>query len=182
MLKTTIANGVAIVPGEQAREILLDVLQSIFTSAVHEGERIATGTENRSMPSAAMNVAGRAVQLISDIVSHIKEKVKSLIESLSGASAVQDRDIQDGLKEWADLYAQGLAGDEVHDLVEEEVLNGLKQAGVEMVICITEGDDRVCALCQTNKEQGPIPIGTPFTSGQRHSPFHKKCRCNVGRA
>ena len=182
VLKTTIVNGVAIVPGEQARGILLDVLQDVFASAVHEGRRIATGTEDRSLISAAKNAAGRAVQLISEIVSHIREKVQSILDGLSGSKKAKDGDIDHDLKEWAEGYADRLAGDKVHWIVEEEVLDGMKHDGVTMVVCITEGDNRVCDSCKANVDQGPIPLGTPFLSGQWHAPFHFLCRCNVGPA
>jgi hypothetical protein len=130
VLKTEMSNNVPIVPGEQARAVLLDIIQSVLISAIHEGKRIATGTEDRSLISSAKNVAGRAVQLISDIVSHIKEKVQSIIDSLSSTNEVKDVDIDHDLKEWAEGYADRLAGDEVHCFVEEGVLDGMKRSGV----------------------------------------------------
>lgn len=164
------------VPGEQAHDVLLERITSIYAASHQEGKRIATGMESRSIISATKNVAGRAVQLIADIIARVKEKVADIIDG----GEVKARAIEDALKEWADLYAKGIAGDQVHDIVEGEVLDGLKQAGVKKVVCITEDDERVCPRCLANKEQGAIPIGTPFLSGQKHSPFHDRCRCNVG--
>lgn len=34
-----------------------------------------------------------------------------------------------------------------------------------------------CDVCQTNKDQGAIPVGEPFQSGHMHAPFCAKCRC-----
>ena len=34
-----------------------------------------------------------------------------------------------------------------------------------------------CTVCQSNKEQGAIPVEQPFQSGHMHAPFCSRCRC-----
>lgn len=42
---------------------------------------------------------------------------------------------------------------------------------------ITEQDARVCATCNLNESQDPIPLEAAFHSGHLHPPAHPNCRC-----
>jgi hypothetical protein len=39
------------------------------------------------------------------------------------------------------------------------------------------GDDDVEEICQDNEDEGPIPIGETFSSGDDAPPAHNNCRC-----
>lgn len=167
------------VPGENPRATLLEVLDRMLTAAMREGQRITTGVDSTALISASKNVAGRAIQMITDLVAHLRYKAQSLFDNDNQASI---SDIEDALKTWAESYAVAFAGDTIHGVIEEEIIDALKRSGVTKVKCITEGDSKVCPMCQANADQGPIPIGTPFQSGRKHAPFHRYCRCQVGPA
>lgn len=38
-------------------------------------------------------------------------------------------------------------------------------------------DDDACAICQANADQGPVPLGMAFESGNLGAPAHPRCRC-----
>lgn len=42
---------------------------------------------------------------------------------------------------------------------------------------ITVQDARVCAICDANADAGPVPIGTPYPSGDLYCPAHPGDRC-----
>lgn len=43
----------------------------------------------------------------------------------------------------------------------------------------TMRDNRVCAVCAKNEQQGAIPLTSTFVSGHRLPPAHQYCRCGV---
>lgn len=54
-----------------------------------------------------------------------------------------------------------------------------RQEQVEYVEWLTDPGSNVCALCLGNEEDGVIPLGTPFSSGDSDAPAHPRCRCEV---
>lgn len=47
---------------------------------------------------------------------------------------------------------------------------------------ITDPQRNNCARCLANEEQGPIPVGQPFTSGETNTPAHPNCACGMAAA
>jgi hypothetical protein len=51
-----------------------------------------------------------------------------------------------------------------------------KKAGYFATEWLVEDGD-ACPICKANQEQGPVPIGRPFQSGDLRPPGHPWCRC-----
>lgn len=43
----------------------------------------------------------------------------------------------------------------------------------------TQGDDRVCEICNGNEGEGFIPVDDLFSSGDLYPPSHPQCRCII---
>jgi 8-oxo-dGTP pyrophosphatase MutT (NUDIX family) len=56
-------------------------------------------------------------------------------------------------------------------------MRAYKRAGVHSTRQVTVGDARVCVICDENAAAGPVPIGTPYPSGDLHCPVHAGDRC-----
>lgn len=48
-------------------------------------------------------------------------------------------------------------------------------AGIHSTLWAT--DENPCPVCIENENQGPIPVGMPFASGDLAPPAHPNCRC-----
>jgi hypothetical protein len=53
-----------------------------------------------------------------------------------------------------------------------------REKKVAYVRWLTE-DAQACPTCLANEAQGPVPLGTPFSSGDTDIPAHPGCRCAV---
>ena len=134
------------------------------------------------MISAAKNLAGRAVEVITDIVTQIKAKAKDLMDSIFGGDDVNPDDAQsvldDQIEQWADEYSEMVAQTEVHAAVESAVLDEMQQAGVGKMRWLAEPD--ACVMCRELAESGSVPIDGEFEGGITAPPGHPRCRCQVG--
>lgn len=54
--------------------------------------------------------------------------------------------------------------------------------GVEAKEWMTAGDQHVCVPCNTNEDQGPVPLDVPFLTGDDAPPAHPLCRCSLAPA
>lgn len=161
-------------PDETAHDRLLDTVTSCLERAVHEGRRIATGRHERGIISAARNIAGRAVQLVSDIVDSLQEKARDIIETLFGSdeSEATIEDAESELEEWAAGYAEGVAENEIQMAVQETIVEEMQNQGVTLFDLVLDPD--ACEKCRA------IYAKTPTISSKgRFPPFHMRCRCGV---
>jgi uncharacterized protein with gpF-like domain len=55
-------------------------------------------------------------------------------------------------------------------------MDNYQELGVERVEWL--GLD-ACEICQPNIDQGPIPLGSEFESGDTEPPGHANCRCSI---
>lgn len=78
--------------------------------------------------------------------------------------------------EWAEV----IAVTETARAVSRAALERYSSAGIDAVEWLIAPDQRVCPVCAGNAEQGAVPIGGRFTSGDRHPPGHPRCRCALG--
>lgn len=81
-------------------------------------------------------------------------------------------------KQWAHLVALT----ETTRAVSAATLQRYSANGVDGKEWMTALDQRVCAICSGNEDEGPIPIGQGFPSGDDAPPGHPLCRCSIGPA
>ncbi len=113
--------------------------------------------------------------LVDRALSWAQELFASKIEELGDDAT--DEDIEEALEEVAETVADTLALTDIQSVIEQAVMSDLEDAGIAMIEAVNEPD--ACELCMQNAEAGPIPIGTPFPSGETSAPFHHRCRCHV---
>lgn len=77
-------------------------------------------------------------------------------------------------------WAEVIAVTETARAVSRAALERYSKAGIDSVIWQIAPDESVCARCEANAAQGPIPTGGRFASGDRHPPGHPRCRCALG--
>lgn len=58
-------------------------------------------------------------------------------------------------------------------------LDAYQQRNIAMGYWATEGDRKVCALCDANAAAGPVRMGGRYPSGDAYPPAHYRCRCAV---
>lgn len=75
------------------------------------------------------------------------------------------------------VWALTVAWTETNRAQSAAALDQYRAAGRTDVEWMTARDQRVCVICKTNEDQGPIPIGQNFASGDPHPPGHPRCRC-----
>jgi hypothetical protein len=79
-------------------------------------------------------------------------------------------------------WAHRVALTETTRAVSSATLLSYGRNGVDGKEWITALDQRVCALCSSNEDQGAIPIGAGFPSGDDAPPGHPLCRCSLSPA
>ncbi len=180
--QTKLSSDGAQMPDEQAQETLLDIVSTLLEDAVHEVRRIATGIDERGLISAAKNVAGRAVQAVSGIMTQLHDKAQQIIDAIFHSGEISDPDgaldeAQDQLDLWRMQYAVMVAETEIHAAVESAVLDELRAQGVTKIAWVTDGDP--CEVCVKNAAASPLPIDAKWPSGDTAPPAHPRCRCTV---
>jgi SPP1 gp7 family putative phage head morphogenesis protein len=74
-------------------------------------------------------------------------------------------------------WAMTTAWTEANRAVSAAALDRYAEAGIGTKGWMTAWDQRVCPICLANEEQGFIPLGARFASGDLHPPGHPRCRC-----
>lgn len=172
-------------PGEAAQTKLLEEITDLLEQAVHEGRRIATDLEERGLISAAKNVAGRAVQVISGIIEQLAERAQILIDEIFGGGEDIDPDaalseVEDQIGAWATDYSDMVATTEITTAVEETVLDAaIARADTKKS---WNAESNACVTCLANADASPIPINAAFPDGSSAPPGHPRCRCSLSTA
>lgn len=167
-----------ILPDETDHNWLLDAIHEALETAVYEGQGIANKEQERGIISAVKNLAGRAVQLISDITSTMQDKAKEILDKLFGSGDVDDPEAvlgeaQSEFEEWADSYSEGVAENEVQTAVQETIVDEMTKQGIELFDLLL--DPEACPICVDiwNKNNGVVSSKGPLP------PFHMRCRCGT---
>lgn len=108
-----------------------------------------------------------------DIVSNFVQRVADWITG-QDEEDLTDADIQAEV----DSLAETVGDTEIASAIESAVMDELNAQGFMQVAWIAMPG--ACALCMENAAASPIPIGTPFPSGDNYPPAHPHCRCSLG--
>jgi hypothetical protein len=167
-----------IMPDETAHDRLLDQITRCLERAVQEGRRRATGRQEWGIISAARNLAGRAVQLVSDIVDSLQRKAQEILTSLFG-SGVEDietiiAEVESELEEWGISYAEGVAENEIQTAIMETIYEVGREQGVTLMEIVTDPD--ACEICKGIAEENPI---VSIEDGEKLPPYHFRCKCGA---
>lgn len=87
------------------------------------------------------------------------------------------RDLADILDNgaWADLVATT----EIARAVSAASMQTYAANGVEATEWLISADGRVCPICEGNADDGPVPLGAAYSSGDTAPPGHPRCRCSL---
>jgi len=166
-------------PGEAAHDRLLDTITRCLERAVHEGRRRATGRQERGIISAVRNLAGRAVQLTSDIVDSLQSKARDILTALFGSNDVEDieatiAEAENKLEEWRERYAEGVAENEIQTAIMETIYEVGREEGVTLMEIVTDPD--ACDVCKGIAEENPL---VSIEDGEKLPPYHFRCKCGA---
>jgi 2'-5' RNA ligase len=179
--QTQITRDGVTIPDEAEQTRLLEEITELLTEAIHEGRRVATGLEERALISALKNLAGRAVQLVGEVIEQLKEKAQGIIEDLLGGPEGFDdvgatSMVSEALDEWASDYSEMVGITEITAAVEEAVLDqGIKQGHTQKY---WNAEPDACERCRQNADASPIDIKASFPDGSSSPPGHVRCRCS----
>ena len=155
---------------ETAAHILADIIEQAQTiGRAHASDEaqeraIAWGNKFTNALSSAWDIVSNFVQRIADWIAG---------QESSGEDFTEDDVIAE-----IDTLAETVAGVEVASAIEAEVLDSLQSQGFLTIAWIAMPG--ACPLCLANADQGGIPIGTAFASGDLYPPAHSHCRCSLG--
>lgn len=116
------------------------------------------------------NVQKRIAQIISD---GIKNKT-----GLPGMSKNIRKEFTTISKELADKVVLT----ETNWALSHSALDRMRKMGVDGKEWLLSNDDHICGICQTNFDQGVIPINQSFKSGHLTPPAHDGCSCAISPA
>lgn len=107
----------------------------------------------------------------------IRDMVYAGTENRLGSDAIASQILQT-FDEFSAYRAERIARTETASSYSQGTLFGYKESGlVKQVYWKTAGDGKVSDLCRANEAQGPIKIGSVFSSGNQTPPSHPNCRC-----
>jgi HK97 family phage portal protein len=157
--------------------------------AVANGTIADTLAELRVTPTAAQQA--ELDQWAADWAAKRAEKLITLLTESTPdmASGAVEEAIREGLTigelaerltqtgAFSEKRAQRIADYETVNAYHEATVQAFKTADVETVIWVTMDDDLVEEVCEGNADDGPIPLGEVFSSGDERPPAHPNCRC-----
>lgn len=157
-------------PSQEDQESVARQIASLFAQAQAIGRAHAQDEQSRALAwSAGKNPLAAAWNVVSNFVDRITSWFRSQdTESIS----------EDDVEAEVENLAETVAGTEVASVIEQEVLDALQEQGVLSIVWIAQ--DGACPTCQANADQGAIPIGSDFESGDAKPPAHPRCRCSLG--
>lgn len=129
---------------------------------------------------AALYASIRAGELVSGINDTTQELIADAIqqgidESL-GVNGTA-RLIRQVFQDMTVRRSQMIASTEMNDAMSEAMLRKLSRIGIDYKRWIL--GPGACPICEDNADQGAIPIGDDFDSGDDRPPAHPNCRCAV---
>lgn len=113
-----------------------------------------------------------------------KRRLAKVIADSLGAGNGVDQIARDVRRDFTDMSVRRsklIAHTETGEQMGQANYETYRRNAVEETDWLTVGDDRVSELCQDNAAASPVPVGTPFPSGDYHPLGHPGCRC-VSRA
>lgn len=125
-------------------------------------------------PAPVMPDAPNAVDAAQSRIKHVARALA--LGTLAGGSA---RDLSGKLR---DALAFGLGAIALTELVQAAAGVAMRlfgRAKVELVRWSVDPRLNNCPKCVGNENEGPIPLGQPFQSGDQHPPLHPRCACAV---
>jgi len=169
---------------EKYGEDVVDERADAFDAVI--GEQLPGGITDHAHSLSVQYAEKRGAQLLkltgsSNMVTFTRKRVQTLVaETLDKGDSLQT--LQKKLREDVAFSRQ-----RAETVARTETATALGQGAKEAAVISgrnekhwrTQFDDRVDADCLKNEEQGWIPIGDMFFSGQETVPAHPSCRCVV---
>jgi hypothetical protein len=131
---------------------------------------------------AAEYAAARAASLVSEIEETTRNLLRGTIEKAleEGWTVIQLADAL--VKEYAfsAQRAATIAATEINDALTHAELSAWENTGVVKAVEWSKSNlEGVCEVCEGNAEEGAVPLGSLFKSGDDGPPAHPNCRCSL---
>lgn len=118
--------------------------------------------------------------VFSDLWQSAKDIVSNFVARIVGWIGGQSADdlTEEDIQAEVDTLAETVGDTEIAAAVEQAVMDELDAQGFMSIQWYAQPG--ACKLCQRNADQGPVPIGSTFQSGDATPPAHPLCRCSIG--
>jgi HK97 family phage portal protein len=165
--------------------ILRDLVLA-YMAGLDEGEFIDTPLAT-AQDLAARYARSRAGELLrldgrENIVKLTRGRVRELVaETIENGDSLQT--LQKRLREdfaFSRRRAESIAVTETGEAIGRGTWESYQNRGFWGKQWLTAGDERVCPICRSAEDEGPLALGRPFNNGREHPPGHPgKCRCRI---
>lgn len=154
-----------------------------FVKALEEAG-VDTGADvfGLANPRAVSYASERAAEFIKEITDGTRTLIRgTIVEALEeGWSYTELADELSKAYAFSSERAATIASTEMNDAVTNSALSAWKDSGVvKGVRWLLSNDEGVCPICNGNADQGTIPLGKEFESGDEGPPAHPNCRCSI---
>ena len=117
-----------------------------------------------------------------NVVQFTRNRVRELVaETIENGDSLQT--LQQRLREdfaFSRSRAESIAVTETGQAIGSGTLKAYESRGFWGKQWMTAGDERVCPICQSAEDEGPLALGRPFNNGHQTPPGHPgRCRCRI---
>lgn len=137
-------------------------------------------------PLAITEVSAYAAARAASLVTQIDETTRAMIRNTVAEAIEKEWSVAELAKALAEEYAFSatraatIAATEMNDVLTHAELQAWQATGiVKSVQWVTSPGEGVCAICEDNENDGSVPIGETFSSGDDGPPAHPNCRCAI---
>ncbi len=167
------AAALALLIAAEIRKALKKVLDALWADAWHHGEKEAGGTDPAGLAAFLATWGRQVAEWVEDTgIGRIVKRLHDLAGMKRKALVAEILALLDVVKR-----SHLIAVTEIARAWWQAVLAVWKLQGVLYKGWKTRNDARVCKRCRANQEQGFIPLGARFSSGDEHPGAHPGCRC-----
>jgi SPP1 gp7 family putative phage head morphogenesis protein len=116
-------------------------------------------------------------KLVESTRGMIREAITTALENHDSDDAIADM-LRDAYA-FSEQRAELIARTEVGNALGAGSFIGAQAVGMDEKHWLLSNDEGVCPRCQSNADEGWIPIGKDFASGDKYPLAHPHCRCDA---
>lgn len=163
------------------RKAMAEQMTLGYTAAVTQ---ILHKASNKTVGIAQGDTDAYAASRTDALLDDLEQTTRTMVEGLVEEAIEKQWSVKELAEALQAEYAFSasraatIAATEMNDALTHAELSAWEQTGLVKAIEWSKSSlEGVCTVCEANADQGPIPIGTMFSSGDDGPPAHPNCRC-----
>lgn len=124
------------------------------------------------------SLTSATLQLGATSRADLRDTLASGLANGSGIDVLAS-DLRSKMSDWSTDRARTVATTEVTSAMSQASSDLYANNGVAENEWSTAGGELVCELCQGNEDDGPVPVGEAFSSGDTEPGAHPDCECTL---